>query len=90
MDIKCPECNTVSSDEAWDEATQGVYGEDSERIVEAIKNPNPQEELWWACPACGEPDIETEDLKVVDEDEDILLYEDYDGDCLEEDDGDED
>lgn len=69
--IKCPYCDVKSSYESWDEATQEVYGDDSEQIELVVVEDNasePADLYWFACPACSEDNIAGDTLQDAQDD----------------------
>lgn len=71
--VKCPHCDVKSSVEAWDEATENIYGGDETECesIEAVldgSSEEPDDMYWFACPACGEDSICGDTIAVAQDD----------------------
>lgn len=68
MVVLCPECNTDSSAEAWNEYTEEIWGDDITPVEDVLNGEvtTHPSEYWFACPACGETNVSGDKLKTVD------------------------
>ena len=68
MMIWCPDCNAVSSEEKWNEATKKFWGSDSVHISTMLrKDKENASEYWFSCPVCHENSVNGDKLIEVEE-----------------------